>query len=91
MVAVDLGSEAAARAFLDALRYFAQGVSLGDADSLATRPYSTTHQLLPEDQRRAMGVTPGLVRLSVGLEDPEDLIEDLKAGLRAAQAASAPA
>ncbi len=91
MVAVDLGSEAAARAFLDALSYFAQGVSLGDADSLATHPYSTTHQLLPEEKRRAMGVTPGLVRLSVGLEDPEDLIEDLKAGLKAARAAGAPA
>ena len=81
MVALDLGSEQAARAFLDGLRYFAQAVSLGDVDSLATHPYSTTHQLVPEEVRLRQGVTPGLVRLSVGLEDPEDLIEDLEGAL----------
>ena len=81
MVALELGSEAAARAFLDGLRYFAQAVSLGDVDSLATHPYSTTHQLVPEEVRLRQGVTPGLVRLSVGLEDPEDLIEDLERAL----------
>jgi len=81
MVALELGSEAAARAFLDGLRYFAQAVSLGDVDSLATHPYSTTHQLVPEEVRLRQGVTPGLVRLSVGLEDPEDLIEDLDQAL----------
>ncbi len=81
MVALELGSEAAARTFLDGLRYFAQAVSLGDVDSLATHPYSTTHQLVPEEVRLRQGVTPGLVRLSVGLEDPEDLIEDLDQAL----------
>ncbi len=81
MVALDLGSEAAARAFLDGLTYFAQAVSLGDVDSLATHPYSTTHQLVPEEVRLRQGVTPGLVRLSVGLEDPDDLIEDLDRAL----------
>ncbi len=81
MVALDLGSEAAARAFLDGLTLFAQAVSLGDVDSLATHPYSTTHQLVDEAVRRRQGVTPGLVRLSVGLEDPEDLIEDLAQAL----------
>ena len=81
MVALDLGSEAAAQAFLDGLTYFAQAVSLGDVDSLATHPYSTTHQLVPEEVRLRQGVTPGLVRLSVGLEDPDDLIEDLDRAL----------
>ncbi len=81
MVALDLGSEAAARAFLDGLTLFAQAVSLGDVDSLATHPYSTTHQLVDEAVRRRQGVTPGLVRLSVGLEDPDDLIEDLDRAL----------
>ncbi len=81
MVALDLGSERAARAFLDGLTLFAQAVSLGDVDSLATHPYSTTHQLVDEAVRRRQGVTPGLVRLSVGIEDPEDLIEDLERAL----------
>jgi len=81
MVALELGSERAAQVFLDGLRYFAQAVSLGDVDSLATHPYSTTHQLVPEELRLRQGVTPGLVRISVGLEDPEDLIEDLEKAL----------
>jgi O-succinylhomoserine sulfhydrylase len=57
--------------------------NLGDAKSIATHPSTTTHQRLSEDARLALGITPGLVRLSVGLEDPADLIDDLTAALAA--------
>lgn len=74
----------AATAFLEALKTFDHGVSLGDVASLACHPATTTHQLLPVEMLEAEGVTPGLVRLSVGIEDPADLVEDV---LQAAQAA----
>jgi O-succinylhomoserine sulfhydrylase len=55
--------------------------NLGDAKSLVTHPATTTHQRLKEEERAALGITDGLVRLSVGLEDPEDLAEDLTQAL----------
>ncbi len=58
--------------------------NLGDAKSIVTHPATTTHQRLPAEQKAALGITPGLVRLSVGLEDPEDLLEDLRRALAAA-------
>lgn len=70
-------TRAAAAAFLDRLRLFTQAVSLGDADSLACHPASTTHAGVPEELRRRQGIGEGLVRLSVGIEDPEDLAADL--------------
>ncbi|MEM9320988.1 MAG: PLP-dependent transferase, partial [Pseudomonadota bacterium] len=54
---------------------------LGDAKSIITHPATTTHQRLDEDTRAALGIGPGLLRLSIGLEDPSDLIEDLTAAL----------
>ena len=63
--------------FLNALRLVIISNNLGDAKSIATHPATTTHQRLSEDDRLALGITPGLVRLSVGLEDPADLIADL--------------
>lgn len=78
MVALELrGGAAQARQFLDSLTLFTQAVSLGDVESLATHPASTTHQLLPEALRLKQGVTDGLIRLSIGIEDPQDLVEDL--------------
>jgi methionine-gamma-lyase len=78
MLALDLqGGQEAAAVFLDSLDLFTQAVSLGDVESLATHPATTTHALLPEEVRHEQGITPGLVRLSVGIEDPEDLLEDL--------------
>jgi O-succinylhomoserine sulfhydrylase len=56
--------------------------NLGDAKSLVTHPASTTHQRLSQEDRNAVGVTDGLVRISVGLEDIEDIIEDLDQALR---------
>ena len=59
--------------------------NLGDAKSLVTHPATTTHQRLTPDQRAALGIGDGLVRLSVGLEDPEDLLADLRHALDAAE------
>lgn len=69
--------------FLDSLKLFTQAVSLGDVESLACHPASTTHSPMPEEARQAAGVTDGLVRLSIGIEDPEDLIADLEQALAA--------
>ena len=85
LLAVDVagGKEAAFR-FLDALRIWKITNNLGDAKSLVTHPATTTHQRLPEEQKARLGITPGLVRLSVGLEDVNDLLADLRTALDAA-------
>lgn len=82
MVAFEVkgGKEAAFRA-INALEIIKISNNLGDAKSIATHPATTTHQRLPEAQKAALGITPGLIRLSVGLEDAGDLIADLKRGL----------
>jgi cystathionine beta-lyase/cystathionine gamma-synthase len=83
MVCFDLkgGVEAGAR-LMNAVRVCSLATSLGDARSLISHPASTTHRVVSRAARLAQGVTDGLVRLSVGLEDVEDLIADLDAGLR---------
>jgi len=87
VLALDLtGGEEAAAAFSDALRLWSIAVNLGDARSLVCHPGSTTHSHLTPAQREACGVRPGTLRLSVGLEDLEDLWEDLSRGLSAARA-----
>ena len=84
MLAFDIkGGKDAAFRFMNALEIIKISNNLGDAKTIATHPYTTTHQRLPETQKMALGITPGLIRLSVGLEDPEDLIGDLMAGLAA--------
>lgn len=75
--------QAGAFRFLNALRLIRISNNLGDAKSLVTHPTTTTHQRLTEEQRLALGITPGLVRLSVGLEDPADLRADLESALAA--------
>ncbi|MDT8345183.1 MAG: O-succinylhomoserine sulfhydrylase [Thermohalobaculum sp.] len=82
MIAFEIaGGQAGAFRFLNALRVIAISNNLGDAKSLVTHPSTTTHQRLSEDARARLGITPGLVRLSVGLEDPEDLREDIDRAL----------
>jgi O-succinylhomoserine sulfhydrylase len=81
------GGKAAAFAFLNALSVIDISNNLGDAKSLATHPATTTHRLLPPDVQLELGVTAGLVRLSVGIEDPTDLAEDVARALEAAAAA----
>jgi len=75
------GGKAAAFAFLDRLRLVDISNNLGDSKSLITHPATTTHQRLSEDARAAMGIGDGMVRLSVGLEDADDLIDDLAQAL----------
>lgn len=82
VLSLDLrGGKPAAFAFLNALQVVLISNNLGDARSIATHPATTTHQRLPEDQKRALGITPGLIRLSVGLEDAEDLLADIMGAL----------
>ncbi|MGY6534460.1 MAG: O-succinylhomoserine sulfhydrylase [Pararhodobacter sp.] len=85
MLAIDLagGKEAAFR-FMNALQIVLISNNLGDARSIATHPATTTHQRLPDAQKALLGITPGLIRLSVGLEDAGDLCDDLMAALEAA-------
>ncbi|MCO5219957.1 MAG: PLP-dependent aspartate aminotransferase family protein [Thermomicrobiales bacterium] len=68
--------------FLDALEVFLPGTSLGDVYSLAVSPPMSTHRALDEDAQVAIGINPGLIRLSIGIEDVEDLIADLDQALR---------
>lgn len=81
LISLDLGSQQAAMTFLDSLTLFTQAVSLGDVESLTCHPASTTHALLGEETLLRQGVTPGLVRMSVGIEDPDDLVRDVLAAL----------
>ncbi|HJP75725.1 MAG TPA: bifunctional o-acetylhomoserine/o-acetylserine sulfhydrylase [Pseudonocardiaceae bacterium] len=88
VVSFDLhGGVEAGRAFVDGTELFSLLVNIGDVRSLIVHPASTTHSQLSESEQLATGVTPGLVRLSVGIEGIEDLKADLEAGFRAAKAA----
>lgn len=78
MVSVDVGTLERAKALTEHCRIFALAESLGGVESLISVPALMTHASVPEERRRAMGVTPGLVRLSVGIEDEADLLEDLE-------------
>jgi len=78
------GDRAAGRRFADGLQVFSHLANVGDAKSLVIHPASTTHFRVPAQHLAASGVTEGLLRLSVGLEDPDDLIDDLKRGLKQA-------
>jgi len=78
------GGAEAGRKFIDALKLFSHLANVGDAKSLAIHPATTTHSQLSEEQQRAGGITPELVRLSIGLEHLDDILEDLDQALAAA-------
>jgi O-succinylhomoserine sulfhydrylase len=78
------GGQAAAFRFLNALKIVKISNNLGDSKSIITHPATTTHQRLPPDQKALLGITPGLVRLSLGLEDESDLVTDLLQALQRA-------
>ncbi len=84
LVAFDLGSRERAWAFLDALQLVDISNNLGDAKSMATHPSTTTHRSMSDEDRIAIGVTEGCVRMSVGLEDADDLARDVERALDAA-------
>lgn len=79
------GGKAAAFAFLNAMTIPVISNNLGDAKSIATHPATTTHQRLSEEQRDELGITPGLIRFSVGLEDAGDLLADIQNALEISQ------
>ncbi len=79
---IEGGAEAAWR-FIDATRLMSITANFGDAKSTIIHPATTTHGRLSDEERRQQGIAPGLIRVAVGLEDPEDLKEDLLRGLRA--------
>jgi O-acetylhomoserine (thiol)-lyase len=79
------GNRAAGRRFVESLQVFSHLANVGDAKSLVIHPASTTHFRVPNEQLAASGITEGTMRLSVGLDDVDDLIDDLKRGLKAAQ------
>jgi O-succinylhomoserine sulfhydrylase len=70
--------------FMDALEMASLTPNLGDSRTILTHPASTTHSKLQEEERLAVGITLGTIRISVGLEHPEDIINDLKLGFAAA-------
>jgi cystathionine beta-lyase/cystathionine gamma-synthase len=84
MISFDLGDEGRARRLVERTRVFSLAESLGGVESLIGHPATMTHASVPRDMRQAMGLTDSLVRLSVGIEDIEDLKEDLDQALKAA-------
>ncbi len=85
VLSIDLsGGQTSAFKLLNAFQVFTISNNLGDAKSIATHPATTTHQRLPEEQKETLGITPGLIRLSIGLEDAGDLERDLLQALDAA-------
>lgn len=81
MISIELGSLARARQVTEALRLFCLAESLGGVESLVCHPVSMTHGSVPPEQRARLGITDGLVRLSVGIEDVSDLLADLEQAL----------
>ena len=83
------GSRAQGKAFIDALQIFSHLANVGDCRSLVIHPASTTHFRMSDAALAAGGITQGTIRLSIGLEEPDDLIDDLKRALKAAEKAGA--
>jgi cystathionine beta-lyase/cystathionine gamma-synthase len=90
MLAFDIGERRAAEALLDALTLPPRTASLGSVRTIAVHPASTTHRQLDDAALAVAGIPPGLVRVSVGLEDADDLLADFDKALNAARAALAP-
>jgi cystathionine beta-lyase/cystathionine gamma-synthase len=82
MLTIELGSQEAARQFLERVRVFSLAESLGGVESLTNHPFTMTHGSVPADVKLAMGLTQGMVRLSCGIEDEADLLADLEQALQ---------
>lgn len=83
------GTRAQGKVFIDHLKLFSHLANVGDVRSLVIHPASTTHFRMTDEALASAGIGPGTIRLSIGLEDPDDLIDDLKGALRAAEKAGA--
>ncbi|MFT6075563.1 MAG: O-succinylhomoserine sulfhydrylase [Yoonia sp.] len=81
VLSIDAGTQEAAFKLLNSLKIWTISNNLGDAKSIGTHPATTTHQRLSSETKAMLGITPGLIRLSVGLEDPQDLLEDLRGAI----------
>jgi cystathionine beta-lyase/cystathionine gamma-synthase len=80
MLSIDLaGGREAGERFLDRLRVAVHATSLGSVETLCSHPASSSHRQLSEEELARAGLTPGMVRISIGLEDPDDLVADLSA------------
>ena len=85
MVGIEVkGGVEAGKKFMESLNMFYHVANIGDARSLAIHPATTTHSQLTNEELLAAGVTPGYVRLSIGIEHPDDIIADLKQALDSA-------
>jgi O-acetylhomoserine (thiol)-lyase len=82
------GNRAQGKAFVEALKIFSHLANVGDCRSLVIHPASTTHFRMTDEALAAGGISAGTIRLSIGLEDPDDLIDDLKKALKAAEKAA---
>jgi O-acetylhomoserine (thiol)-lyase len=78
------GGRPAGKAFIESLRIFSHLANVGDAKSLVIHPATTTHYRMSDEDLKRAGIAAGTVRLSIGLEDPQDLVEDLDRALKAA-------
>ncbi|ABM38060.1 O-acetylhomoserine sulfhydrolase [Polaromonas naphthalenivorans CJ2] len=83
------GSRAQGKAFVESLKVFSHLANVGDCRSLVIHPASTTHFRMSDEALQGAGITQGTIRLSIGLEDPDDLIDDLKRALKVAEKAGA--
>ncbi len=81
LLSFDVGDFETARKITDAVKIFSRVVNIGDSKSIITHPASTTHRQVPQDDLPKVGVLPGMIRLSVGIEDADDLIADLKSAM----------
>ena len=79
------GGRAAGQRFIEKVELLSHLANVGDAKSLVIHPASTTHHRMDTPALEAAGISEGLIRLSVGLEDPDDLLQDLEGALRASQ------
>jgi cystathionine beta-lyase/cystathionine gamma-synthase len=83
MISIELGSLERAKKFTTSVKLFTLAESLGGVESLVCHPVSMTHGSIPKEQREKLGITDGLVRLSCGIEDKEDLMADIAQALDA--------
>lgn len=83
MISFDIGKEEHVDVFLSQLKLFTIAESLGAVESLISVPARMTHASIPKDRRKELGITDGLIRISVGIEDVDDLLNDMKQGLNA--------
>ena len=82
MISVVLKNEEIAQTFVNKLQLFTLAESLGGVESLVCHPASMTHASIPKEKREKLGLTDGLVRLSVGIEDSNDLLNDISRALK---------